>query len=95
MNYIFPAIFEKEDQFYNVSFPDLKGCLTFGEGEQEAYQMAADALATMIEGSYLDRGIELPKASSIRQIPVPKDGFVSLVTAKYILNEENSNAAED
>ena len=52
-------------------------------------------MAAMIEESYLDRGIELPKAYSIRQIPVPKDGFISLVAAKYILNEENSNAAED
>lgn len=88
MTYIYPAIFEKENQFYNVSFPDFPECNTFGEGEKEAYQMAADALAGTIENFYLDRGIEPPKPSSITQISIPENGFVSLVAPKYISNED-------
>lgn len=44
MRYHFYAILEKEDNYYNVSFPDLPGVLTFGEGIEEAVEMASDAL---------------------------------------------------
>lgn len=44
MRYHFYAILEKEDNYYNVSFPDLPGALTFGEGIEEAVEMASDAL---------------------------------------------------
>ena len=43
--YIYPAIFEREDDYYNVSFPDLPGCNTFGKGLQQSFDMAEDALA--------------------------------------------------
>lgn len=44
MKYHFYAVLQKEDDFYNVSFPDLPGAITFGEGIEEAVEMASDAL---------------------------------------------------
>nr|WP_263313281.1 type II toxin-antitoxin system HicB family antitoxin [Mammaliicoccus sp. Marseille-Q6498] len=44
MKYHFYALLEKEDNFYNVSFPDLPGANTFGEGIEDAIEMASDAL---------------------------------------------------
>lgn len=42
--YLYPAIFEKDENSYTVSFPDLPGCLTFGNSMAEALHMAQDAL---------------------------------------------------
>lgn len=42
--YLYYAIFSPENGAYNVSFPDLTGCLTFGSDMQEALYMAKDAL---------------------------------------------------
>jgi predicted RNase H-like HicB family nuclease len=53
-NYVtYPAVFELEDSpefedVYNVSFPDVPGCLTFGKGIEKAMYMAQDALGLML-----------------------------------------------
>ncbi|MDR0875832.1 MAG: type II toxin-antitoxin system HicB family antitoxin [Clostridiales Family XIII bacterium] len=53
-NYVvYPAVFEPEDEqgfdgVFNVSFPDVPGCLTFGEGLDKAMFMAQDALGLML-----------------------------------------------
>jgi len=39
------AVFTKTDEAVEVDFPDLQGCLTFGDDFDEAYEMAVDALA--------------------------------------------------
>ena len=56
MIYRFPAVFEqdKEDEKYiNVVFPDLLGVVTFGEGMEDAVNMAKDVLLTMLEYDYI------------------------------------------
>ena len=48
----YPATFEvdKEDNNYiNVTFPDIWGAVTFGEGMDDARYMAQDLLKTMAE----------------------------------------------
>lgn len=39
------AVFKKSKKFIEVSFPDLKGCVTFGNNMEEAYENAVDVLA--------------------------------------------------
>ncbi len=60
----YPAIFEydSEDQTYNVSFPDLPGCFTFGETIDEAKVNAAEALSGYLE-SIDSRKIKIPEPS--------------------------------
>ena len=56
MIYKFPAIFEQdkeEPKYINVTFPDLLGVVTFGEGLQNAIEMAKDVLLTMLEYDYI------------------------------------------
>ena len=51
MKIAYPAIFEvdKEDsKFINVSFPDIWGGVTFGEGFDNAMYMAKDLLKLML-----------------------------------------------
>lgn len=44
MKYLFYAVLQKEGEYYNVTFPDVSGAITFGHGIEEAVEMAHDAL---------------------------------------------------
>jgi len=43
MNYVYPAIFYKEDDKISVIFPDLGNLATFGDNMADAMRMAQDA----------------------------------------------------
>ena len=88
MHHIYPAVFEKEDPYYIVSFPDLPGCMTYGISEQTALLMAEDASAGWLDVTENDCHETVPEPSSISSIPVPENGFVSLVHAAYHMPEE-------
>lgn len=56
MKYSFPAIFKKDAQnpdYINVTFPDLIGVVTFGEGKEDAMYMAKDLLSAMLDYDYV------------------------------------------
>lgn len=66
MVYKFPAIFEQDsenNQLINVTFPDLLGVVTFGEGMDNALEMAKDVLLSMLEYDYIKNA----KASSLEE----------------------------
>ena len=46
--YIYPAILEYEGEEILIHFPDLEGCNTFGENDEDALYMAKDALGLYI-----------------------------------------------
>ena len=62
----YPAVFkyDEKEQVFNVSFPDLEGCLTYGKAFCEAYENAGNALYLYLK-SLKERGIPLPKASTV------------------------------
>lgn len=78
MYLIYPAIFHHEDNSYWVEFPDLAGCHTFGETVEETMKNAKEALESHCL-ALLEEKEFLPKASDIRNIKPPADGFTSLV----------------
>ncbi len=88
MFYVYPAVFEKENEYYNVSFPDLPGCLTFGSGQKQSFLLAEDALATWLGISCEDEEQNPPVPSDMTNLKAPKEGFVSLVRAAYHSPEE-------
>lgn len=47
----YPAVIEydRAEHAYNVSFPDLPGCLTFGDTLEEAKDNAREALSAYLE----------------------------------------------
>ncbi len=63
----YPAIFEydDEDQAYNVKFPDLPGCLTYGETMDEAEDMAREALTAFLQ-SIDARKLKIPNPSKLQ-----------------------------
>lgn len=76
--YIYPAIFTKEETGYSVQFPDIKNCFTDGDTLVEAMQNAEDALCLVLY-TMEERGDHIPAASSISDLETGKDEFTSLV----------------
>lgn len=48
--YIFPAVFNYAEDGISVSFPDLPGCLTCGESDEEAIRMSEEVLGLHLHG---------------------------------------------
>jgi predicted RNase H-like HicB family nuclease len=69
--YIFPAIFDYVEDGISVEFPDLQGCLTFGNDDQEALSMEREAMALHLYGIEEDNEqIPTPtKATSLKPKP--------------------------
>ena len=80
MTIIYPAVFTLEDGSYNVEFPDLPGCLTYGETLEEAFLNAKEALSGYA-ASILERGKDLPVPSALSRISA-EGGTTMLVDAK-------------
>ena len=61
----YPAVFyyDDEDKVYNVSFPDLPGCVTFGDTLEEAKLNAEEALSAYLE-SIDSRRLKIPEPSN-------------------------------
>jgi antitoxin HicB len=54
--------YDKDDGVYLVSFPDLKGCHTYGDTLTDALEMAREALSGYL-ASVFERGLKLPAAT--------------------------------
>lgn len=67
MKYIFPAVFSKADDGYNVAFPDIENCFTCGKTLPEAAMMAQDVLPLML-CQMEDDNTPIPKASDISKL---------------------------
>jgi predicted RNase H-like HicB family nuclease len=75
--YTYPAIFNKEENGFFVSFPDIQPCYTEGATLEEAVIMAKDVLESRIEVA-LDRGETLPAPSNI-------DTLTGIAKTLYVL----------
>jgi antitoxin HicB len=56
--------YSKEEDVYEVSFPDVRGCATFGETLEEALKYAKEALSGCLE-SILENNLKLREPSKI------------------------------
>ena len=69
--YIYPAIFDYEENQIAISFPDLPGCFSCAKDDEEALYMAKDALGLYIV-SVEEDGEELKKPSKLNTINLKK-----------------------
>lgn len=76
--YVFPAVFTIEKDGISVEFPDLPGCLTCGDTEDEALYMAKDALELHLFGLE-EEGERIPEPSSVSSLNLGKNQFVALI----------------
>jgi len=82
--YLFPAIFDENDGGYTVTFPDLPGCITEGDTEQEAVAHATEALALHLWGIERDHEA-IPEPTPIREIVLEPGQAIVLVRANLRL----------
>ncbi len=79
--YVYPAVFTAlEDGRYEVVFPDLEGCYTFGDDLQDAIEMAEDVLALTLYDYESDEAV-IPKASEGASITISDNQFVNYIVA--------------
>ncbi|MCR4437311.1 MAG: type II toxin-antitoxin system HicB family antitoxin [Eubacteriales bacterium] len=91
--YIYPAIFSFDDDGISVEFPDLPGCLTCGDTEDEAIRMAKDALGLHLYGMERD-GDPLPVPSSLNEIKTESNQAVILIDVWMpVVRDEIENRA--
>ncbi|SCS25782.1 type II toxin-antitoxin system HicB family antitoxin [Staphylococcus caeli] len=93
MKYYYYAILEPEKHYYNVTFPDLPGVNTFGEGIEDALDMASDALGGHLLVCENDHDI-LPEPSTfddlVSHLDVKQQLQLIMVDTKIIrAREEN------
>jgi len=82
MKYVFTAIFSIEpgtEETYNVSFPDLAGCHTFGVGLDDAIAMAQDALCLWLY-RHEQEELPIPIATAPSKIEVSGDDFITAIS---------------
>ncbi len=91
--YIYPAIFERDEDGYSITFPDLPGCITCGDSLEDAYLMARDALELHLYGMEEDND-DIPSPSKPERITVNSDSFITLVEAYMpLIRDEMANKA--
>jgi predicted RNase H-like HicB family nuclease len=76
--YIYPAIFTYAEDGITVEFPDLPGCITEGDTEQESLSMARDALSLRLFTIERESG-QVPVPSKANQIAVQDEQVVVLI----------------
>lgn len=81
MDYIYPAIFEQNnDGSYTITFPDLPGCISEGKSLANAIDMAQSALTQWIE-YLLEEKENIPDPSQAKKINILDNQFVNFVRA--------------
>lgn len=70
----YPALFlkEKDSESYTIIFPDLEGCISFGDSISDALKMARDAMGAYLF-EYYTKPEEIPKSSNIDDIKIKLD----------------------
>lgn len=89
--YIYPAIFDYAEDGISISFPDLPGCLSCADTDEEALYMAKDALRgwLLVAEDYND---EIPVATPLNEIDTSdnqKSVLIDVCLAPY--REEYKN----
>ena len=86
MRHYIALIHKDADSDFGVSFPDFPGCVTAGSSIQEAFGMAAEALAGHIE-TMMEEGYPIPEpsdADAVAADPQNRGGIAVLVPAAEV-----------
>ncbi len=88
---IYPALFFHDEDAVCVEFPDLPGCVTFGETMEEALDSAKEALEGFLYCMEQD-GDPIPPPTPFEQVVVEKGGVLVAISVRMdIVREEEAN----
>ncbi|HWQ77353.1 MAG TPA: type II toxin-antitoxin system HicB family antitoxin, partial [Anaerovoracaceae bacterium] len=84
-NYVFPAIFSYDEDGISIEFPDLPGCVSCADTDEEALYMAKDALRgwLLVAEQYGDKIPEPTKLSDINILDNEKTVLIEVCLAAY------------
>ena len=67
--YIYPAIFDYTDDGIIIEFPDLPGCISCADSDEEALLMAEEVLGLWMENLEEQKG-NIPKPTNLKDIEI-------------------------
>ena len=76
--YIYPAIFDFDEDGITVTFPDLPGCITCGDNQEEALKNAKEVLELYMYSLEEDNET-IPQPSNILDLDVENTQVIVLV----------------
>lgn len=86
-NYVYPAVFEYDDDGISISFPDLPGCLSCAQTDEEALYMAKDVLRGWLLVSE-ECGDDIAEPTPLQDIAIEKNQHCILVEANLAPHRE-------
>ena len=92
-SYIYPAIFDYADDGISIEFPDLPGCFSCADTDEEALYMAKDAMRGWILVSE-DENYEIPEPTPLKDITLePNQRAVLIDVCLAIYRDAYKNRA--
>lgn len=88
---VYPAIFSHDDDGITITFPDLPGCISCAQTDEEALHMARDALGAWIVATE-DLGEPVPRPSRTSDLRHGPNEAVCLVDAWLPIFREERRA---
>ena len=76
--YIFPCVFIYKDEGISIYFPDLDGCISYGEDEKDALLSAKEALSLHLYGMEQDNDV-IPEPRQLRVLKIDTDEKAVLI----------------
>jgi predicted RNase H-like HicB family nuclease len=76
--YIYPAIFHYDDDGISISYPDLDGCFSYANTEENALKNAREALALHMYGIEEDHE-DIPTPTCVKNITLKENELVVLI----------------
>ncbi|MFM1573036.1 type II toxin-antitoxin system HicB family antitoxin [Helcococcus ovis] len=77
--YVYPAIFDYADDGISIEFPDLPGCLSCADTDEEALYMAEDVLGLWMLNLEEDKE-EIPEPSKLNDIKIETNQKTVLIS---------------
>jgi len=88
---VYPAVFDYATDGITVTYPDLPGCITCAQNQDEAVYMAKDALGVWLAGNE-ELGNTIPDPSDSRNIKLENNQCVMLVDVWLPIYREEKHA---
>ena len=85
--YLFPAIFDYADDGISIEFPDLPGCLSCADTDEEALYMAKDAMRGYLLVSEED-GDAIPEPTPLKDVVLESNQRAVLIEVCMALHRE-------
>lgn len=86
-NYIYPAVLNYDDDGITITFPDLPGCVSCAQNDEEAYFMARDAMRGWLLVSE-EYGDEIKDPTPLRALQLKENQRAFLVDVNLAFYRE-------